>query len=175
MRFIFIFLFSLSAVSANDFWRIGTVSKVPSSGYNGIYTEGYDTLEKAILSFQKEAPNTSLKHIWMGLFFDTDARSQSEIRSYLEKHYPSLLSAALESSGNLHNPKVTPLREPYQEAILATSFVASLNETLSRIGYKVSRVSSEKFVIDKHSATFSAAVWLFTTKTEQGDEANHGG
>ncbi len=133
-RFILIFLLSLSAASARDFWKVGTVPTAPSNGYNGLSSEGHDTLKEAILSFPKEAPNASLKHIWMGLFFDTDAQSQSEIRAYLERHNPKLLSAALESSGNLHNPKVTPLREPYQEAILSTSYVASLNESLSRIG-----------------------------------------
>jgi len=108
----------------------------------------------------------------MALFFDSDSKSQSEIKAYLKEHYPKLFSVALKSSGNLHNPKVIPLQEPYEEAILSTSFVSSLNEALSHIGYKVSKASSEKFFIDQRSKTFSAAVWLMTTKTEQDAAAN---
>jgi len=173
MRFIILlFLLPFALASADDFWKVGTVPTSPSNGYIGISSEGHATLNEAVSDYQNEAPNTSLKHIWMALFFDSDSKSQSEIKAYLKEHYPKLFSVALKSSGNLHNPKVIPLQEPYEEAILSTSFVSSLNEALSHIGYKVSKASSEKFFIDQRSKTFSAAVWLMTTKTEQDAAAN---
>jgi len=172
MRLVLLFLLSLVSASAGDFWKIGTVPTSPSDGYIGIASKGYSTLNEAILNFEKKAPDASLKHVWMALYFDSDSKSQSEVKVYLEKHYPKLLSAALKSSGNLHNPKVTPLREPYEEAILSTSFVASLNEALSHVGYKVSGASSEKFFIDSRAHKFSAAVWLYTAKTEQAGAPN---
>jgi len=163
-RFILCFLATISFASAGDCWRIETDPADSTRGILGISREGYVSLDEAIQNFPAEAPRAVLVHIWTGLFFSRDLKSQEEIRDYLKIHFPVLLASALQSSGNLHNPRVTPLREPFEKAVLSTSFVHATDLELAKIGYKISRVSSEKFFIDKKTKTFFADIWLMTEK-----------
>ena len=81
-----------------------------------------------------------------------------------------LLEDALSSSGNMHNPKVTPLRKVFSECLLATPSLQKVDKIFRKHGYTISSVSHEKFRIDKALKTpvFKAITWLKITKTEQG-------
>lgn len=91
---------------------------------------------------------------------------QGEIHQYLEEHYPEELARAMESSGNLHNPRVNALAGAFLEAILATSYVAELNELLAGSCQQVNKVSHEKLFMStkEDPPSFSAIVWLAVEK-----------
>ncbi|WMS89026.1 hypothetical protein [Pleionea litopenaei] len=84
---------------------------------------------------------------------------QVEVQGYLSEHYPNELKAAYTSAGNMHNPKVKPLRKPFQEALLNCSYIKSIAKVLRDHNYEVVGVSTEKFMLinGKH---FDAMVWL---------------
>lgn len=157
---LLLFFLSLAGVWAER-WEVGIAKSDPSAAYLSTSGTGaHGKLEEAIASLPREAPGATLRHIAPGSYFHSDAGAREEIRAWLEKHHPDALAAALKSSGNLHNPKLTPLQKPYEEAILATSFVARANKALAKIGCKISRVESEKFFIDQRNGTPVAFVWL---------------
>jgi hypothetical protein len=153
---------------AADKWTIGVVPQDNTLGHIAISQDGFDSLTEAVLQFPNQAPQARLTHIWIGLTVDHDELAQTEIMYYLQQHYPKELKAATESAGNMHNPKVIPLRKPFEEALLSTTFVKNLRADLDKIGYEVSGVSSEKFTFIKQTKSFSAATWLMTKqKTER--------
>ncbi|MEM7585126.1 MAG: hypothetical protein AAF560_17175 [Acidobacteriota bacterium] len=87
---------------------------------------------------------------------------QSELYPYLEQHHRETLEAALASSGNLHNPKMRALGGPFREAVLATSYVESVNELLAGYGLEVVGLSFEKLLLDRRQQppSFFAVIWL---------------
>ena len=173
LRPILALLIIVSPCLAVEKWTIGVVPKDKTLGHIAISQDGFDSLTDAVLQFPKQAPQARLTHIWIGLTVDHDALAQKEIMSYLQQHYPKELKAATESAGNMHNPKVIPLRKPFEEALLSTTFVKNLQVDLAKIGYEVSGVSTEKFTFVKQTNSFSAATWLMTKKkAEQTGPAN---
>lgn len=89
----------------------------------------------------------------------TSDNLQNEILNYLEVNYSNKLKTAYSSSGNMHNPKIIPLREPFEEAFTSSSFYQSLNNILAEYGYTISGISMEKFMlIDRKN--FDAMTWL---------------
>jgi hypothetical protein len=112
--------------------------------------------------------------------FNEDTTVQTELLKEFRKRYPKLLAEALRSSGNMHNPKVLPLRAKFSECLLHTPTIATVNGMLWSKGYSVSQATLEKFEVNKgkDSPTFHAIVWLHIErlddhngKTEPGDQA----
>lgn len=117
-----------------------------------------------------EAVNSVPKGIWLRNFriflSEGDLVLQKEIHEFLSSNYPELHAAALSSAGNMHNPKVTALREPVKEAILATSLAKEIRVALASRCERIASTSYEKFTIWKKDGkpTYSAMVWLSTEK-----------
>ena len=174
LRSILALLVFVSPCLAVEKWTIGVVPPDNTLGHIAISQDGLDSLTDAVLQFRNQAPHARLTHIWIGLMLDHDALAQEEVMGYLRQHYPKELKAAMESAGNMHNPKVMPLRRPFEEALLSTTFVKKLQADLVKIGYAVSGASTEKFTLIKQTKSFSAATWLMTKKiAEQTVPANH--
>ena len=173
LRLILALLVFVSPCLVVEKWTIGVAPQDNTLGYIAISQDGFDSLTEAVLQFPNQAPQTRLTHIWIGLTVDHDALAQKEIMDFLQQHYPKELKAATESAGNMHNPKLIPLRKPFEEALLSTTFVKTLQSDLAKIGYEVSGVSTEKFIFIKQANSFSAATWLMTKKkAEQTGPAN---
>lgn len=72
-----------------------------------------------------------MKEVWLRNFrvfpSEKDVLLQAELHNFLILNYPDLIGDALNSAGNMHNPKVTALRAPFQEAIMASSLVTKIN------------------------------------------------
>ncbi len=66
---------------------------------------------------------------------------QDELFAALKKGAPKQLQEALKSSGNMHNPKMYELWEPFQKAVLDTPTIAKLNISLGAYGLHISGVS----------------------------------
>jgi hypothetical protein len=160
-------LFTASACFAADKWAIGVTPGDSMRGYIGISREGFDSLSEAIANFHTKAPGVQISHIFIGLVLDHDARAQNEILKFLHGHYPNELSEAMKTAGNMHNPRVMPLRKPFEEAVMATSFIKNVQADLAKIGYTISRVEIEKFVFIKQSHSFSAGIRLITKQNSE--------
>ena len=74
---------------------------------------------------------------------------QKELFAWLKREAPRELQAALKSSGNLHNPKLEPLRKPFDRAVMATSAVQRINTVLAPHNLKVAGAAYEKFMLPK--------------------------
>lgn len=116
-------------------------------------------LAEVLANRKKELP---LKHVSFFTYFLNDPIIQAELQKEYQSKHPALLADALKSSGNLHNPKVAPLRSKFSECLLQTPTVVKINELLSASGYTVKKAEHEKFFINKEKEVpkFYAVVWL---------------
>ena len=91
---------------------------------------------------------------------------QNDVFSYLQNNYPDELAKALASAGNMHNPAVKQLREPFKAAVLNSTYVEEINKSLSNRCEKVTEVIIEKFFINKKVAKpkLESFLWLGTEK-----------
>ena len=66
----------------------------------------------------------------------------------------------------MHNPKVTALREPIKQAILASSLAKEIATALTSRCERIASTSYEKFMIRKKDgqSIYSAMVWITTEK-----------
>ena len=117
-----------------------------------------------------EAVNSVPKDIWLRNFrvflSEDDHVLQKELHEFLSSNYPELHAEALSSAGNMHNPKVTALREPINQAILASSLAKEIGIALTSRCERIASTSYEKFMIRKKDGhpIYSAMVWLSTEK-----------
>lgn len=74
-----------------------------------------------------------------------DDNFQKELFQRLEVIAPKELKEAMESAGNMHNPKMNLLRPSFEKAVLATPTVLRFKEDLARHQLEIARVSCEKF------------------------------
>ena len=93
------------------------------------------------------------KGVWLRNFrvflSEDDLALQNELHEFLSSNYPELHAKALSSAGNMHNPKVTALREPIKEAILASGLAKEIGIALASRCERIARTSYEKFTIRK--------------------------
>ena len=117
-----------------------------------------------------QAVDSVPKSIWLRNFriflSEDDLVLQKELHEFLSSNYPDLHAEALSSAGNMHNPKVTALRDPIKEAILASSLAKEIRIALASRCERIASTSYEKFTIWKKDGkpTYSAMVWLSTEK-----------
>ncbi len=118
-----------------------------------------DGLAEILATHKKDFP---LKQISFFSYFLNDPKIQEELLKDFQSSYPELLADALKSSGNLHNPKVFPLRAKFSECLLKTPTVAKMNELFSATGYIIARAECEKFEVNKEKEmpSFECYVWL---------------
>ena len=124
--------------------------------------KGLDTL---LSSQDKDA---SFRHVCFWNYLESNTIIQSELMESFKANYPLELKAALDSAGNMHNPKVISLRKVFSECLLKTPSVQKIDALFRKRGYTVSSVSCEKFRIDKTTDQFrfKAITWLIITKAE---------
>lgn len=110
-----------------------------------------------------------LGHITYGQFRD-DPKVQAELMNEFALRYPELLADAFRSSGNMHNPRVLPLRARFSECLLRTPTLAGMKAALLAHGYTVKGIEFEKFAINKgkEDTPFHAVVWLIVDPIENG-------
>lgn len=106
-------------------------------------------------------PEKPLEHLSFHPF-STDELIQRELMEAFRSSYPKLLEDALKSSGNMHNPKVLPLRAKFSECLLKTPTLVKLQALLLTHGHTLTGASLEKFEINKETTppSFRAYVWL---------------
>jgi hypothetical protein len=128
------------------------------------HTPSISGLSEILDTRDKKLP---LKHSTFWSYFNNDPIIQAELLSELKNRYPDVLKAAFNSSGNLHNPKVIPLRDKLSECIMATPTLRKINELFAQHGYRVKNISHEKLWINKgnEKTPFHAIMWLILEPT----------
>ena len=79
----------------------------------------------------------------------SNAKLQRELYQQFEKDCPDLLADALRSAGNMHNPKILPLRAKFSDSMLKTATMKKVAEQLKKHGYTIQYIGCEKFSIIK--------------------------
>lgn len=111
--------------------------------YSSKQGEGYATFDEALKDLSDSGRIQKMK--WIGVDLFGDEKFQRELFDSLERDAPRELREALESSGNMHNPKMHQLWKPFQKAFSATPTIAKLNASLALYGLTISRPGVEKF------------------------------
>ncbi len=119
-------------------------------------------LRKALDSRNEREAKLPLTGLNFTDYFLNSEELQKELFEVFQSDFPEILKEALKSSGNMHNPKVIPLRSKFSEVLLKTKTVREIEAALNSIGYSIESVSSEKFSIKKGETrpTFFSFVWL---------------
>lgn len=165
IRAIAIFIAALLSinVSAEGWkWEVRHYNRQEAVVVIGPAGDGYSIFSDAVKSIDE---GVWIKYVRLGHLSQTESPNfHEEIYSYLKAHHPAKLEAALNSAGNMHNPKVVALRDAFEPALLSTSYVKSLNRLLANRCHEIVKASYEKFVIYKHKepVEFHAMVWLGT-------------
>ena len=96
-----------------------------------------------------------------------DNRIHSEITAYYESYLTKQFNSALNSTGNLHNPKLVPLSNSFNIAIKSTSLYRYIENILLENNYKIQKIEHEKFSILKNNEEpkYHADVWLHVAKS----------
>lgn len=95
-----------------------------------------------------KADQPPLKSIPLSL---NNTKLQKELFQQFEKDYPALLADALKSAGNMHNPKVLPLRAKFSEIMLKTPTIQAIGKILHSHGYSIASIGCEKFSLIKEN------------------------
>ena len=96
---------------------------------------------------------------------------QKELFQQLEVIAPKELKEALESAGNMHNPKMNALRPGFEKAVLAAPTVLRFKEDLARHQLEIARVSCEKFSFASAGDTRLFSCFLSLTLAATPDKA----
>lgn len=101
----------------------------------------------------------------------SDDNFQKELFQQLETIAPKELKEAMESAGNMHNPKMDALRPGFEKAVFATPTVSQFKEDLARHRLEIARVSCEKFSFASSGNTKRFACFLSLTLATTSDKA----
>ena len=122
----------------------------------------YKEMKKALKELSDSGRIRNMK--WLGVDLLGDEKFQKELSDCLERDARRELKEALESFGNMHNPKMNQLWKPFQKAFSATPTISKFNASLATYGLTISKVGCEKFELRKDSSDpkrhFSGSLWL---------------
>jgi hypothetical protein len=110
------------------------------------------TLEDLLKTVDKLKDPTEPRSVKLTDYLAKNATIHKELQDQFRKDYPKLLKDALASSGNLHNPKMIPLRGVFAECLLKTPTVQKVAEKLKGMGLMLDGVVFEKFFYWEPSA-----------------------
>jgi len=156
-------LLACGVISAQGTWNLTERNGLAYIGYDwDAKSEGAPSIESLVKILATRNKNIPLESATFSSYFNNDPTIQGELLKELRSNYTKLLADALKSSGNIHNPKVLPLRSKFSECLLKTPTLSKINKVLFVHGFSVTRVEFEKFWIDKEqqTQTFHAIIWI---------------
>jgi len=152
--FVIVTFLLLSVSSLAETWKFQT-----RSDGKGVIILG----EGKIKDLSEAFANGSVTHLTMRRIVDIKSDTlQVDIHNYFKANYSNEYQAALNSSGNMHNPAIQPLRKLFKQALLSSKYFVSLKNKISSSGYILSDISYEKFrLINSNGVvSFDAYVWV---------------
>ncbi len=90
--------------------------------------------------------------------------TNQELLTYYQNNYPNELETAFKSSGNMHNPAISGVRDIFPEALKSTTIFKQLLIELNKLGYKVSKIEFEKFTASKKHGISIPDVYIRVVK-----------
>jgi len=166
-------LFHLNVPSAFCGWIAdiyGPLDKVPK--YVGIRyysdaTKGYKTIKGALVEISNKGIMGHLIGINISELLLGNTAFQEEIFTELRLKSFSELNTALQSSGNIHNPKIRALYDPFARAVVQTATVKLINLELKYFGLRIVEASPEKLIIrETNGKKYFDAILYFTIGRE---------
>lgn len=109
--------------------------------------EGHATFGEALDELTENGHAPRLELITLHGFLKHSPQFGQEIVSALQALAPAALAEARRSAGNMHNPKMVALGQPFDRAVLATPTVRAFDEALERVGLRIAEASHEKLMI----------------------------
>ncbi|KZN39861.1 hypothetical protein [Pseudoalteromonas luteoviolacea] len=141
LRLVSFFLLFSSSLCANE-------SKLIGSGSSSYYVQYYIASPISLNNLLLNESEGGLHSVRLLCCFGEESFI-GEVVKYYEDHIPSELEVALKSSGNLHNPALSPLKEQFKNAIRSTSEYRLIDKTLKQHKYEIKSIWFEKFTFRK--------------------------
>lgn len=146
---------------------------VPADGGRIKYTVeedvGHATFDGALKELSASGRIRRLDGI-NGFELFSEENFQTELFSGLERDAPRELKGAMESAGNMHNPKMHQLRKLFERTLLGTPTITKLNASLAAYGLTISQLSCEKFELrrpnENSNHRFYGSLWLTVTRSD---------
>ncbi|MBW8782505.1 MAG: hypothetical protein JF599_11540 [Verrucomicrobia bacterium] len=128
-------------------------------------SEGYASFAEALKVLSSSGRITNLDGV-IAFSLLAEPAFQQELFAVLQRDAPRELTEALGSAGNMHNPKMLQLQDPFLKAVLATPTVVGLNTALTPYGLTINKASIEKLALPKIETgrRFYGSLWLVVTK-----------
>lgn len=150
----------------------GPNDKVPK--YVGIRyyadeAKGYKTIKGALEEIASKGVLKHLIGINISEVLREDSIFQEEIFTELRLSSLDELNAALQSSGNIHNPKIRTLYDHFATAVLQTPTITRINTELDSFGLRIFEASPEKLMIIEINGVknFDAILYLKVGKNKK--------
>lgn len=95
-------------------------------------------------------------------------KTSDELLAYFQTHMPTELELAMQSSGNMHNPAIQPLRKNFVKAFQTTIMYQTIAEEMLKHNYQIERVEFEKFMIntEERMVDYLPDIWLILKEVE---------
>jgi hypothetical protein len=144
-----IFLISSSAFAG---WRVHYIPEQRVGDYPSpervtiIYSQdasGYETLTDTLTAIKAEGKIEQL-HGFRPHPFTESPDFQKELKAAFEELAPKEWAAAEKSAGNIHNPKISPLRKHLFKAFMHTSLAKEMTRDLKPFGLIITDFGVEK-------------------------------
>lgn len=158
MKYILLSLFLLSGSLANAGWKVYFIPESTHSGviyaekvtmtYSDDLAQGFEKFSEGLESIHKKGKLDKLGFIRPGSLTD-DQVFQNEMIAAFKDLAPNEWREAEKSSGNMHNPKMFPLKKYLSAAFLRTTLAKGLARNLEQYGLRISEFGQEKLQYEK--------------------------
>jgi len=132
-----------------------------------------DGLKAALEEYREANPKEKLKNLDLFDFLRSPVL-QRELFEQFRKTHPELLTAAMKSGGNMHNPKVIPLRKELIAMLQQTPTFLEMNRLFSDAGLQPGEMSFEKLWIEKDDdgtfLRFFFTLWIELKEAQASNE-----
>jgi len=91
--------------------------------------------------------------------------TNQELLKFYQDNFPAELKTAFDSSGNMHQPSISGVREEFPQALNSTTLFKQLEFELNKLGYHVEKIEFEKFTASKEYGISIPDVYIRVVKS----------
>lgn len=136
-----------------------------SSEYANCSSDEPKQLAEVLAQLRADGRVPELRHLVLHELVFTD-EFQAQLLEVLESKAAEELSAAKESSGNMHNPALRPLARVLPDMVLSVPVVQDISDDLGQIGLRIGHVSFEKLFLPREES-HTKIVFMLWLSVEQ--------
>ncbi len=151
----------LSSQAVAGEWAVKMFGDNQSRAYIKLVSEGGASFTEAVDKVPESINSISIR-VLCCLNSSYSEKINYELVNYYTKNIPEQFDQAMKSSGNLHNPALSPIHEYFTKAFKSTTLYAEIASVLGAKGYKLVDINYEKLLVfsNKEPYVFHADVWL---------------